>query len=689
MGDSSSNRAIRWHGRKLQIVWAGATLLLALWMCYSNSFHASWQYDDFKNILDNPDVHLTDLSWTHISRTFHTGLSHQIISRPLAFLSFGLNYRFGQSDVFGYHLVNFIIHWLTSVVLFLFVRDTLCLRIFEDRYATNATLIAWMAALVWAVHPIQVTAVTYIVQRMASLAGLFYILTLYLYQIGRRCQRRRYKIAAFSASALIALGAMLTKENAVLLVPALVLYEVMLIQGVNRRSMRLGAVLIAAAVIMIALIGLLYMDPATLLEPYDNRPFSKLERLLTQPRVLFFYVSLLALPMTSRMTILHDAAISHSLFDPWTTILALAGWCAVIIAALMHSRRYPLFSYCVLFFLLNHSIEASFLNLELVYEHRNYIPSMMAFVPLAVAASHAAKRLSYHKVLHRAVWLCVACVCFSFGYTTFGYNRVFSTEWSLWSHAARRAPMLSLSHSNLGNTYWNAGLRGLALIEFKKAFDLNRYTNLYQKGLVLYNLGLYDAYEKKDYAQALERFKTAKTFYAGNPVIWYQTALMHIVLGDYAAASSEVEAALTYWPYKADLHYLSGLALLRQGRCSEAQSAAGKALSSDPDYLDSFALSGQAQQCQGNYDAAIKSWMRLIEREPDNLLGILALIELYDQVGDAEGVKRCVERLDAIGGREPLDRLVDRAMRNVAASPYVPDKSHLSHALSSWRGAKP
>jgi tetratricopeptide (TPR) repeat protein len=682
VGDIVSNKAIRWHSRKLELVWAAAALLLALWLCYSDSFHASWQYDDYKNILDNPDVHMTDLSWPQIARTFRTGLSHQIISRPLAFLSFALNYRFGQSDVFGYHLVNFTIHWLTSLVLFLFVRDTLRLPIFDGRYAANAAIIAWLAALVWAVHPIQVTAVTYIVQRMASLAGFFYILSIYLYQLGRRCQRPRDKMAAFCTSALAALGAMLTKENAVLLIPAIVLYEAMMIQGVNRRSIRQGALLTVVAAIIIALIGLLYMDPAALLEPYDNRPFSKLERLMTQPRVLFFYISLLALPMISRLTILHDVTISHSLLDPWTTLAAIGGWCVVLILAVMFCRRYPLFSFCVLFFLLNHSIEASFLNLEMVYEHRNYIPSMMAFVPLAVFARHAAVRLSYHKVLPYAVWFCVASVCLSFGYTTFAYNRMFSTEWSLWSHAVRRAPLLSLTHSNLGNTYWNAGLRGLALDEFKKAFDLDRYTNLYQKGLVLYNLGLHDAYETGDHAQALDRFRTAKTYYAGSPVIWYQTALMHTVLGDYGAASNEVEAALEYWPRKADLHYLSGMVFLRQRRCGEALNAAAKALSHDPDHLDSFALSGGAHQCHGDYEAAIESWMRLIERKPDHLLGLLALIELHDRVGAVEGAKRFIERLHAIVGQKPLEEMIALAMRDVAASPYIPDKARLSHALS-------
>ena len=237
-----SKKAIRWHSRQLEIVWVGASLLACLLLCYSNSFNAGWQYDDFGNILHNPSVRMTELTWSQITRALNAGMDYQIISRPLAYLSFALNYRFGQTDVFGYHLVNFIIHWLTAVCLFLFVRGTLRLPIFNDRYETRAAIIAWLAAVLWAIHPIQVTAVTYIVQRMASMAGLFYILSMYLYLLGRRIQHRGWQVAAFCMSALAALSAALIKENAVLLTFSILAYEVILIRGIDRTRARRGLV---------------------------------------------------------------------------------------------------------------------------------------------------------------------------------------------------------------------------------------------------------------------------------------------------------------------------------------------------------------------------------------------------------------------------------------------------------------
>jgi tetratricopeptide (TPR) repeat protein len=680
-----SKKAIRWHSRQLEIVWTGATLLAFLLLCYSNSFNAGWQYDDFGNILHNPAVRMTELNWSQIIQALNAGMDYQIISRPLAYLSFALNYRFGRTEVFGYHLVNFIIHWLTALCLFLFVRGTLRLPVFNGRYETKAAIIAWLAAVLWAVHPIHVTAVTYIVQRMASMAGLFYILSMNLYLLGRQVQSRGGQVAALCMSALAALVAMLIKENAVLLVLSLLAYEVIFIGGIDRPHTRRGFALAAAALMLIVLMGLLYTDPATLLEPYTNRPFTKFERLLTQPRVLFLYLSLLAVPMTSRMTILHDVTISHSLVDPWTTLLAIGGLFGGLILAVRLYRQCPLISFCILFFLLNHSIEGSIFNLELAYEHRNYIPSMLLFVPVAIAAIHASARFHYHALLHSAVWLATACVIISFGYTTFSYNRIFSSELSLWRHAVRRAPLLSLSHNNLGNVYWSAGLREFALDEFQKAHALDRYFNMPHKGLVYHNLGLYAAYEKRDFGRALDCFRSAKAFLIENPKIWYQTARMYTALGDYAAASAELAEALAYWPKNADLHYLTGLVHVRQGRCMEALTSAGKAVAIDPDHLEALTVLGQSHYCQGNHSLAIGCWRRFVDQEPRNLYGILALIELYDLEGKRGDVKRYLERLADISGQRSLEQVLELALQEGVLSPYIPDTERIKQAA----GRKP
>jgi tetratricopeptide (TPR) repeat protein len=671
--------AERNQGRK--IVLACAALLGCLLLCYANSFHAAWQYDDFGNIINNTNVHMTELSWPQIKRALNAGLDYQIVSRPLAYLSFALNYRFGETEVLGYHVVNFIIHWLASFFLFLFVRDTLKLPLFNGRYEKSAMLIALLSAILWAIHPIQVTAVTYIVQRMASLAGLWYILAMYCYLKARRGSDFKVRAAAIIWCALSILFALLTKENSVLLLLAILLYDIIFIQGVSKQSIRQGLLLAVGGAVIVGIIGLLYTDPRTLLEPYANRPFSMGERLLTQPRVMFIYLSLLAVPMTSRMTILHDLQISNSILEPWTTAWAIGGLGSLMIILFVVCRKYPLISYCGLFFFLNHLVEGSVFNLEMMYEHRNYIPSMLIFVPIVTVASRSAAYFHYNKAFQAAIWLSIGLMVVSIGYTTSAYNRVFKSELTLWEHAVQRAPHLSLAYNNLGNIYWNMGQREQAHDAFKKAFDLDRYHNLLHKALVYYNLGLYAADQMQDYSKAFTYFQKAKNLFRGNYKIWYQTARMQIALKGYSAALTELSTALGYWPLQADFYYLSGLAHIKQGHCADAIQAARQVLRLEPQHIDVLPLMAQGHRCEGGHDQAITYWEKYITREPMNLFGILALIELYESNGPDIQLRYYLDRIRDLSRGQQLDQMLEFAVRNGQLSPYVPDAVRIKEAL--------
>ena len=112
------------------------------------------------------------------------GIDHDRILRPLSYLSFALNYKLGGMDVFGFHVVNFIIHYFSAVFLFLFIYNTLKLPRLKDQYENIAYPVALLATFFWALNPVWVTSVTYIVQRMASMAGLFYIMSMYFYLKG-------------------------------------------------------------------------------------------------------------------------------------------------------------------------------------------------------------------------------------------------------------------------------------------------------------------------------------------------------------------------------------------------------------------------------------------------------------------------------------------------------------------------
>ena len=132
-------------------VFVFTTLLITLLIIYWNAFDGQWQYDDFVNIVDNPNVHVTTLNGDAIARVF-TGKNGPPTqdSRPLAYLTFALNHHLGGLNVFGYHLVNLTIHILTAFILFLFIHATLKLPSLSNFDAENAYVIALLSTFLWA-----------------------------------------------------------------------------------------------------------------------------------------------------------------------------------------------------------------------------------------------------------------------------------------------------------------------------------------------------------------------------------------------------------------------------------------------------------------------------------------------------------------------------------------------------------
>ncbi|MEQ8163853.1 MAG: hypothetical protein ABRQ34_10045, partial [Smithellaceae bacterium] len=179
---------------------------------YSNSFYGDWHFDDFANISGNPYIQIKDFSWENIKHCIY-GLEQKQPSRPLSYLSFALNYYFDGTNVFGYHVVNFTIHYLAALFLFLFVYNILKLPLLQDRYENIAYPAALLAAFFWAINPVFVTSVTYIVQRMAAMAGMFYIMAMYFYLKGRQAEKSSSAVVFFLLCVVAGFASVLSKEN--------------------------------------------------------------------------------------------------------------------------------------------------------------------------------------------------------------------------------------------------------------------------------------------------------------------------------------------------------------------------------------------------------------------------------------------------------------------------------------------
>ena len=217
-------------------VFAIATIFIIILAIYSNTFHASWHFDDEPSILDRKAIHLTEITWPQIKKTFFNDEGN--LYRPAACLSLALNYYFGKDNVFGYHLVNISIHVLASIFLFLFIYHTLNLAILKARYGPNSYFIALLATVLWATNPIQTQAVTYIVQRMASMAGMFYVMSMYFYLKGRTSRQRLLTISHYFFCFVAAILAFGSKENAAMLPISIFLFDLFLIQGLTKGNIK-------------------------------------------------------------------------------------------------------------------------------------------------------------------------------------------------------------------------------------------------------------------------------------------------------------------------------------------------------------------------------------------------------------------------------------------------------------------
>jgi tetratricopeptide (TPR) repeat protein len=299
--------------------------------------------------------------------------------------SFALNYYFSGENSFSLKVTNLGIHLVTGLLIFLFCR--MLMELVGGRFSRRAGLIAVLVAALWLVHPINLTAVLYGVQRMASLSALFVLVSLILYLKGRLAWRKRQKgmsVLFFLLVLAAAVAGVLSKENALLLPVYFFLLEWLVLSRAGDSSAygnSLSPLKVLLWIAVPAVVGVLGLWLFGVLNGYDARPFTLTERLLTETRVLFYYIGLILLPRPWEFSLFHDdIALSTGLFSPVTTILSILGLIVIIYLAVRMRKRHPLTSFGVLFFFAAHLMESTIIPLELVFEHRNYLASLGVFL---------------------------------------------------------------------------------------------------------------------------------------------------------------------------------------------------------------------------------------------------------------------------------------------------------------------
>lgn len=344
-------------------------VLLLFWPGVSGGF----LFDDYHNIVTNANVQINDLSAASLwqaSQGFSGG------TRQLAMVSFALNAYWAGLDPWAYKVTGLLVHAFNAILVFLLAQNLLA---FSLRIATQHRRMAALAlALVWALHPIQVSSALYVVQRMETLCFTFLFIALLLYlraraqQISEGCSHPGLWLGVLLAAAL----ALLFKESAVLLPVFCLGLEASMLRfaSARRGQQRFWQILYGVGSLSALLLFIFWALPHYYsAEPYAGRDFNTSERLLTQARVLWLYVQQMLLPLPHTLYFYYDDfALSTGWLQPASTLPAVVGWLGLLGLAVCWRQRFPLFSLGVFWFFAAHFITSNVIGLEMVFEHRNY-----------------------------------------------------------------------------------------------------------------------------------------------------------------------------------------------------------------------------------------------------------------------------------------------------------------------------
>jgi tetratricopeptide (TPR) repeat protein len=587
-------------------------------------------------------------------RTFFTapesgGAITDRLNRPIPCLTFAINWYFGKDRVFGYHVVNILVHILTAYFLFLAIINILKSPNLRTQYQGKENFVAFLAALLWAINPIQVQAVTYIVQRMASMAAMFYILSLYLYLKTRQSENplcRIFLLLGCAAGFLLALG---SKQNAATLPLAVILIEMICFQDLNSQGVRrafLGGT-IAAGGLLVVFSALLFLpdNPFAFIKGYSGRPFTLSERLLTEPRVVLFYLSLIFYPLPERLSIEHDITVSTTLFDPWTTLPAIFFHLVLIGTGLFQIKKRPLLAFAILFFYLNHVIESTIMPLELIFEHRNYLPSLFLFLPVAAGFNKLLNHYEKKNQTFRFVLICsLILIIAGIGSGTYIRNMAWATEKTLWEDAMQKAPNSHRPFHNLAWSYYTKiGQYDKAIELYEKSLNL-RTNNNSANPTAMSNLALLYV-QKKNYQKAIGLWQSALELRPNDDVIRHRYAIGLIEMKKWNAALVNLNQLMTRHPRHFDYTYLKGYVLLNQNHYEAALKYFEKCLSLVYENQQALIGAGICKNLMGHYERAEAIFSRVLEFAPDDELSLLWLVETNLNVNDRQDVDRYLKKL--------------------------------------------
>jgi Tfp pilus assembly protein PilF len=543
-------------------------LVIVVFLIYADTLTTPFILDDIHNIRDNSHIRVTSLSLNNLLRA---GFQSPVASRPIANISFALNYYLSGLNLVSFHLINILIHIFGGIFLYFFVKATLKTPVLRARFE-KCGWISFFTAFIWLVHPLQTQSVAYLVQRMNSQAAMFFILSMLFFvkfRLATDTPSKRRLLAGFILAGLLAVC---TKQIAATLPVFIILYDWYFFQNLSLKWGKRHFLVLGGILLLLIIISLIYLgaDPTVrILSDYRDRDFTLLQRVLTQFRVVIFYIGLLLWPQPSRLNLDHDFALSHSLTDPVTTLISMVIITALIVLAILTAKREPILSYAILWFFGNLVIESSVIGLELVFEHRNYLPSMFVILAMVALVFRYVK-----PIWPGVVFLCVVGTLFTVW--TFERNKVWMDELSLYRDCAEKSPAKARPHNNFGTILLRRGRLQEAVDELQTALSLKPdYADAH------YNLGI-AMVKQGNLTDAIYQFTETLRLRPRNVKALNNLAATLVLKERYPEAIDYLKRALQINPEEDDLHSNLGIIMKKQGDLDEARHHFYRALQINP-----------------------------------------------------------------------------------------------------------
>ena len=607
-------------------------------LIYSNTFHADFELDDEIYIVRNPAIkdfsYFTDPLKVLELPNYTTDNKYAFLTRIAGYFTFALNHHLHGLDVTGYHVFNILIHIINALLVYFLIRLLFRTPFFSDiQSEENLTplltpsIFALCSALIFVSHPVQTQAVTYIYQRVTSLATLFFLLSICAYVKSRLSSGAPLKYSLYAISLISAVTAMLVKEISFTLPVIITLFELFFFQGTSGKRVLLLfpfalTMLVLPAVLLTAQGSFSIWDIDTSMNTLASFPdMPRMDYLFTQFRVIVTYIRLLFLPVNQNLD--YDYPVYHSFFTPvvFFSFLFLLFLFTLGAYSLYRSKKKEveerhylrLISLGIFWFFITLSVESSIIPIkDVIFEHRIYLPSV-GFIMAGMAAVTMAVCKIRNRAASRAIIAGIACAICVLSGAAYARNSVWKTDISLCEDNIRKSPSKARPHNNLGVAYDKKGRTDDAIREYLLAIQINP---VYDEAH--YNLGV--AYDKKGRIDdAVRELLTAIQISPEYGRAHNNLGIIYARMGRTEDAIREFRTVKKITTDSVNAYNNLGIMYGRKGRTEEAINEFLAAIQIDPDFANAHYNLGITYKIKGRFEEATEEFENVLRINPDHV----------------------------------------------------------------------